>query len=81
MNGYSHFPSSSTGTPSMPMPVTATAAIAAGSSIFATASRRASAVPPQICAGSHTVQSVCAGSGWNLSVGREPLATTLPERS
>ena len=78
MNGYSHFPLSSTGTPSMPMPVTATAAISAGSASRATASRTAAAAPPQICAGSHTVHSGCSASGWNLSVGREPLATTLP---
>ena len=81
MNGYSHVPFSSTGTPSMPIPVTATAAISPGSSRRETASRTAAAAPPQIWAGSHTVHSGCAASGWKRSVGRDPLETTVPDRS
>ncbi|KPJ70978.1 MAG: hypothetical protein AMS14_09730 [Planctomycetes bacterium DG_20] len=81
MNGYSHVPSSAMGTPSMPMPVTATALMCDGSPILPTASRRAWAVPPQICSGCHTVQSGWSGSGWNRSVGRAPLATALPSVS
>ena len=38
-------------------------------------------IPLQICAGSHTVQSGWALSGWKRSVGRLPLARMVPERS
>ena len=65
----------------MPMPVTATALILRGSSIAAIASFSAAALPPQICSGCQTVHSGCAGSGWKRSVGRQPLAMTLPRVS
>ena len=47
----------------------------------AIASLSAAALPPQICSGCQTVHSGCAGSGWKRSVGRQPLATTLPRVS